>query len=147
MGIRLGRVLTLARSIQVVVKTWNSRQNTAFTQKTVASGSGEATAQEPQSYVFIRPNLTPSDALDFAQKRLAELLRHERTIEIEMPGELGLTSRSVIALDGTGTDFDQVYRVDAIERRLHTDRGMTQRVRATNSSPRTITAIATSLPK
>ena len=74
LGIRLGRVLTLARGIQVVVKTWNSRQNTAFTQKTVASGSGEPTAQEPQSHPSsIRPNPTPNDALDFARKRLAEL--------------------------------------------------------------------------
>jgi len=144
-GIRLGRALTLARSIQVVVKSWNSRQNTAFVQKAMASGSGGPTALEPQSYVFIKPNLAPTDALKFAQKRLAELVRHERTVEIEMPGELALTSRSVIALDGTGTDFDQVYRVDAIERRLHPDRGMTQCVRATNSSPRTITATATSL--
>ena len=146
-GIRLGRALTLARSMQVIVKSWNSRQNTVFVQKAVASGGGEPSGGEPQSYVFIKPNLAPNDALDFAQKRLAELVRHERTVDLEMPGELALTSRSMIALDGTGTDFDQVYRVDAIERRLHPDRGMTQCVRATNSSPRAITATATSLPQ
>lgn len=146
-GMRLGRALTLARSIQVIVKSWNSRQNMVFIQKAVASGSGELTGRQPQTYVFVKPNLAPDAALDFAQKRLAELVRHERTVEIEMLGELALTSRSVIALDGTGTDFDQVYRVDAIERRLTPDRGMTQFVRATNSSPRTITATATSLPQ
>ena len=87
------------------------------------------------------------DLVEQSEVALAELVRHERTVEIEMLGELALTSRSVIALDGTGTDFDQVYRVDAIERRLTPDRGMTQFVRATNSSPRTITATATSLPQ
>ena len=146
-AIRLGRELTLARSMQVIVKSWNSRENTVFVQKAVASASDASTRRGPQSYVFIKPNLAPNDALDFAQKRLAELMRHERTVEIEMPGELALTSRSMIALDGTGTDFDQVYRVDAIERRLDPHRGMTQCVRATNSSPRAITATATSLPQ
>jgi phage protein D len=141
--LRLERSLTLARDIEVVVKSWNSRQNSAFSQQVRASQSdtsGRSTRQ-PQSYVCVRPNLTPDDALSFARQRLAELMRHERTIEITMPGELVLTPRSVIALEGTGTEFDQTYYIDAIERRLRYNSGLTQRLRATNTSPRSLATV------
>ena len=42
-----------------------------------------------------------------------------------MPGELALTPRSMIALEGTGTEFDQAYYIDVIERRLRHDGGLT----------------------
>jgi len=51
-----------------------------------------------------------------------------------MPGELTLTPRSMIALNGTGTAFDQSYFVDTIERRIGVGCGFVQRVRAKNVS-------------
>jgi hypothetical protein len=45
----------------------------------------------------------------------------------------------MIALEGTGTEFDQTYYVDVIERRLNQDSGLTQRILAKNTSPRTET--------
>jgi hypothetical protein len=85
----------------------------------------------------MRPNLTPDKALAVAQQRLSELSRHERVIEFSMPGELALTPRSTIQLDGTGTDFDQAYYIDSIERTFRPQTGFIERVRASNSSPRT----------
>ena len=35
-----------------------------------------------------------------------------------MPGELALSPRNMITLEGTGTDFDQTYYIDVIERRM-----------------------------
>ena len=138
--LRLERSLTLARDIEVSVKSWSSRQNTAFVQRARASGrDGSRRSANPQRYVFVQPNLTLDDALKFAQRKLAELTRHERLIRITMPGELALTPRSVIALEGTGTEFDQSYYVDAIERRLHQGTGLTQHVLARNTSPRSTT--------
>lgn len=139
--LRLERSLTLARDIEVTVKSWNSRQNSAFVQKARAAcrrGTGTS-GGPPQNYVYVRPNLTPDDALKLAQRKLAELTRHERVIELSMAGELVMTPRSMIMLDGTGSDFDQIYYVDLIERRLHTSGGFTQHVRAKNTSPRTET--------
>ena len=92
--LKLERSLTLARDIEVVVKSWNSRQNSAFVQRARANGrcvSGKS-ASQPQQYVLVRPNLTPDDALKLAQRTLAELTRHERTIGMTVPGELMLTS-------------------------------------------------------
>jgi phage protein D len=137
--IKLERSLTLAGDIEVVIKSWNSRQNSAFAQQARASGRGGAqrSGATPQCYVFVQPNLTPDEALKFAQQRLTELTRHERTIRISMPGDLSLSPRSMIALEGTGTEFDQPYYVDVIERRLRQNGGLTQFVMAKNSSPRT----------
>jgi phage protein D len=142
--LKLERSLTLARDIEVVVKSWNSRQNSAFVQRARATGRN-ATGRSSgplQRYVFVQPNLTPDDALKLAQRKLAELTRHERTVRISMPGELVLSPRSVIALEGTGTEFDQAYFIDVIERRLSQNGGLTEHILAKNSSPRTETTMS-----
>ncbi len=121
MDLHLRRSLTLARDIEVTVKSWNSRQRSAFTQTARASGQQVSGAQAgpatpPQRYVLVRPNLTPNQALQLAQNRLAELTQHERVIDLLLPGELTLTPRSRLLLTGTGTGFDQTYYIDMIER-------------------------------
>jgi phage protein D len=138
LDLRLARSLTLARDIEVVVKSWNSRQNSALSEKASAnrSDSFERSGRSPQRYIFVRPNLTPDDALKFAQQKIAELARHERSVSIRMPGELELTPRSIVAIHGTGTDFDQTYYIDVIERRFRQNGGLIQQVIAHNSSPR-----------
>jgi phage protein D len=136
--LKLERSLTLAGDIEVVIKSWNSKQNSAFVQRARAGGrKGARQSGQPQRYVYVRPNLTPDAALKFAQNKLAELTRHERVIEIIMPGELMLSPRSMLMLESTGSDFDQAYYVDVIERRLHHHGGFTQHIRARNTSPRT----------
>ena len=134
--LRLERALTLARDIEVVVKSWNSRQQSAFTQTARSHGRGiqtfGASSGAPQRYIYVRPNLTSDQALKLAQQKLAELTRHQRVFSASMPGELSLTPRSVVTLAGTGSDFDQAYFVDSIERRLHVDSGFTQRIRCNN---------------
>ena len=141
-NLRLERSLTLARDIEVVVKSWNSRNQSAFTQtaraaRQIGGGSGSRSQSgPPQRYVFVRPNLTQDDALRLAQRKLAELTRHERILQATMPGELTLSPRSMLTLSGTGTAFDQSYFIDTIERVLNFETGFTQHIRAKNSSPR-----------
>jgi phage protein D len=136
LDLRLARSLTLARDIEVVVRSWNSRQNSALAQQVTASCLDSVGQSNAQRYVFVRPNLTADDAVKFAQRMIAELTRHERSITISMPGELALTPRSMIAIQGTGTDFDQTYYIDVIERRLRQHGGLIQHVLAHSSSPR-----------
>lgn len=142
--LRLERSLTLARDIEVIIKSWNSRRNGAFVQRARAAGSGNSLRRnEPaQRYVFVQPNLTPEEALKLAQRKLVELTRHERTVRMSMPGELTLTPRSRIVLEGTGTDFDQTYYVDVIERRLNVNEGLTQHILARNTSPRAMSTMS-----
>lgn len=147
MELKLERALTLARDITVTVRSWNSLRQMAFTEcvgssinGTSPNGSSGNTGSAKQ-YVVIRPNLTPDRALELAQQHLSELSRHERIIEFAMPAELTLTPRSKILLDGTGTDFDQAYYIESIERVFRPQTGFLQRVRASSSSPRTVSVL------
>jgi phage protein D len=146
--LRLERMLTLAREIQVTVQSWNSLQQIAFTESVSGAISESSpndlspSASPIQHYIVVRPNLTPDRALTLAQQRMSELTRHERVIDFSMPGELMLTPRSTIMLDGTGTEFDQVYFIDSIERTFRPQTGFIQRVRASNSSPRTESTVS-----
>ena len=137
LDIVMERALTLAGDISVTVKSWSSRQGSAFTQTVTASGVSGLASQgaRPQSYVFVRPNLTPDEALRYATAKLQELTLHERVVIVRLPGELALTPRDMIAIAGTGTAFDQLYYIDTIERELRFDGGFIERIRAKNTSP------------
>lgn len=124
-SLRFQRPLTLAQGIEVTVKSWHSRAAQSYVQ-TASTQALSAAGGNMQSYVYIVPNLTPDDALKLAQRRLAELTPHERVLVAEMPGELSLAPRRQILLQGTNTDFDRCYLVDAVERRFHQTHGFTQ---------------------
>ena len=140
--LQLSRALTLAKDIQVDVRSWNSRQHRGFTKSVRAIGAKVAAIQPAsnqvgtttQRYVFVRPNLTEDQALQFAQTMAEQLGRHERNVEFDMPGELVLSARSQIAVTGTGTSFDQSYWVDSIHRQIAMG-GFRQSVRVKNHSP------------
>src|SRR5208283_1107417 len=136
---RLERCLTLAQDIEVTVKSWNSRQKSAFTQTVTGANntdSGSSGSSYPRQYVFVRPNLSADQALNFARQRLSDLTMHERVVEFVVPGDLSLTPVGQLVVTGTGTEFDQAYYIDLVERRLSLNDGFTQRVRAKSSSPR-----------
>jgi phage protein D len=138
--LRLDRCLTLAKNIEVIVKSWNSRQKSAFAQSVTGTSNatdGSGGSSSPLQYVYVRPNLTADRALNFAQQMLNDLTMHERVVEFVVPGDLSLTPVGQLILTGTGTEFDQAYYIDVVERRLNLKEGFTQRVRAKSSSPRT----------
>lgn len=139
----LERSLTLSKTIQVTVKSTNLRNGAAYIRTVKAQGakSPGATNSATQNYVFTKPGLTPDQALKFANAKLAELTKHERILNIEMPGELSLSARSMINLTGTNSGFDQSYYCDTISRCIDFNEGMTQHVRAKNSSPRSQTTV------
>ena len=145
----LERRLTLAKDIEVTVKSWNSRQSSAIAQTVTGTSSADSTSggsSSPQQYVFVHPNLTADQALNFAQQKLTDLAMHERVVEFVVPGDLLLTPIGQLLVIGTGTDFDQAYNIDLVERHLSMNDGFTQRVRAKGSSPRPTSAIKPGLP-
>lgn len=139
-GLRMQRALTLANDIEVVVKSWNSHQQSAFVQVARQTGPRAGGSARTQRYVYVRPNLLADQALQLAQRILADLSRHERVVQMTMPGELVLTPRSRVAIAGTGTDFDQVYQVAEIERELSVERGFVQQLKVKNT---TVTSAST----
>jgi phage protein D len=126
--------LTLARDIEVTVKSWNSRQQSSFSQTARTTGQGRR-GGTPQHIVVVRPNLTPNDAQTLADRILADLSAHERIVSAELPGEIALNPRSQIVLTGTGTDFDQTYYVAELDRHFSVDHGFTERLRLKNLLP------------
>jgi phage protein D len=137
--LQLERSLALARDIVVTVQSWNSHQAQMITQTVRASALGDVTARAAArsaaatTYVLVRPNLTPQQAMTLATQTLSDLSRHERVITATMPGELDLAPRSLVLLQGTNTEFDQTYAVDEITRRVSSRDGFVQTVRAVNT--------------
>jgi phage protein D len=139
----------MAKDIVVQVKSWNSRQARSFikTARAVggksssASSSANGKASTAQTYVIVRPNLTEDQAQQLATRTAIAQTLHERILSVDMPGELTLTPRNMVALQGTGTSFDQSYFVASIDRHIAFDSGFTQSLRLKNSSPRTMTQV------
>ena len=130
-GMRLERALTLAGDVEVVVRSWNVLQHRAFAQ---VARRGGAKGGRAQRYVYVMPGLTPDEALQVAQARLAEITRHERVVALEMPGEVSISPRGRLTLAATGTDFDQDYWVDRVERRISVAHGFRQTVHGRNGN-------------
>lgn len=133
--LRMERSLTLAKDIEVWVRSWATQQGRGFTKKAKATGA-KSKGGAPQRYVFVRPNLTEKDAQDLANQLAIDLTKHERVIEFDQPGSLTLTPRNIVRLQGTNTSFDQTYFIDHINRSLSFHEGFRQSVRCKNSSPR-----------
>lgn len=139
LSLRMERSLALASDIVVTVQSWNSRQKTMISQTVRSSANGVAAVRPPgptgkaTTYVLLRPNLTPQAALNLATETLKDLSRHQKVVTARMPGDLTLAPRSLVALQGTGTDFDQTYVVDEIVRRVSLQEGFVQVVRAVNT--------------
>ncbi len=124
------RALHIARGVKVVVKSWHSKQAKAIASTQSTDGV------DPQTYTLIRPGLTQDQADNLAKRTLAEITKHERTISASAPGDLLLTPRLIVRLEGTGTGFDQTYYPTQINRRL--GNGFTMDFTAKNQSPQVL---------
>lgn len=148
-SLNLERSLTLAKDVQVDVRSWSSRQGRAFTKTAraiggkaaAASGGSSGKPTTTQKYVFVRPNLNEDQAQKLANQMARDITLHERVVAAEMPGELTLTPRNMVKLQGTGTSFDQTYFIASITRSLSFSEGFRQSMRLKNSSPRTQTQV------
>ncbi len=129
------RALTCAKGVNVIVKSWNGKQARAFT-RGYPSAKPFGTNSKIQQYVFVRPNLTEDQAQQLANQLYAEIVRHERTINVTLPGDTILTPRALVQVTGTGTGYDQTYYPNTITRTV--DRcGYLMRLSAKNHSPQT----------
>ncbi len=135
-SIHLSRSQTLARDVVVVVRSFNQKQQKAFTvtAKRSQAKKSQRRGGTSQTYSFVRPNLTREQALQFAEAKAEEITRHERVLSASMPGDGALTTRATIRLVGTGTDWDQIYYPDTVTRRLSLQEGYRMDVRAKNHS-------------
>jgi hypothetical protein len=107
--LRCERALTMARDVQVTVKSWHSGQKLTIVgsavTKTLKAADG---AMPPTNYIFEIPNLTKGQADAAAQRLAQDIAQHERVITASLPGIATLTPQTVFTLTGTGTDYDGI---------------------------------------
>ena len=139
MAPHLERSLTLAKDIEVWVRSWNATSKAGFTAKSGGKSSG-AKRGEAQRTVVVRPNLTLDQAQKLANSIREDLTRHERLLSFELPGDVTLNPRQLVRLEGTGTSWDTTYYVASVSRRIAFDSGFVMEVRCKNHSPANETA-------
>lgn len=145
--LRLERAATLAKDIEVWVRSWSAKTGSGFTVKARAIGAKSATPQvaanqigtTTQRYVYVIPGLTLAQAQAKANALLADLSKHERRVSFDVPNDLALTPRNLIAVQGTGTGFDQTFFVDTISRDISFGGGFSMHVAAKNHDSRSQT--------
>ena len=133
------RVLTLAKDIKVSVRSYHQKtgkrasvEATQSVGQTVTAGGGGKNVTE---YVYVRPGLTPAQAQKFADRMLAEISRHEVTMNATLWPDMILTPHVLVRVQGTGSDFDQAYYPDKVERHISVSQGFTMSVSGKNRSP------------
>lgn len=148
-SVSLERSLTLAKDIQVQITSYDSSEARSFTKTARAIGGKSSSASSSsggkpsttQKYIKVIPNLKEDDAQQIANAWAHELTLHERIVNVDMPGELTLTPRNMVKLQGTATSFDQAYYIASIDRHIEFEGGFGQSMRLKNSSPRTQTQV------
>ncbi len=125
LSVRLERLLSLSGGVSVSVKSWDCRGQTGVLQTASSTSDGA-----PRSYVVVRPNLSSDAAQAEAQRLLTQMYQHERGVCIEMPGDLTTQPRDILVLAETNTDFDGIWTITGVERRVSFDGGFVQTLEA-----------------
>ena len=125
-SMRLQKTLPLTTGLSVAVKSWDCRGTQAIVQSAASGGvSGDA-----PDYVVVRPNMTAEAAQSLAQRILSQMAQKGKCIAIDMPGDLVTQPRDSLLVSNTGTDFDGVYVITSVERRMSFHEGFTQSLEA-----------------
>jgi len=110
----------IARGVEVVVASWGTR----LAQATEAQ-AGQAGGVQHR---IVRPNLAQAEAQALATQAQAEVARHERVIEVAMPGELAMRAGGAVQFTGVA-DWEGAWQVASLRRTLDVRGGFRQFVR------------------
>jgi hypothetical protein len=137
--LRLRRSLTIAKDITVTVLSHGVASGKAI--KAVAHRAGKGgSSSGALNYKYTKPNMTLQQAQNFANSKLANITKFERTIEVNMEGDPLMTVRRKIVLQGTQTSFDQSYYVQTICRTLDFEGGFSMSLHGKNTSTESVPA-------
>ncbi len=125
-SLNMHHALDIASGVTVTVKSWDSLTQTAVRQM----ASSAANDSSSVTRTIIRPNLSVDEAQMLADRLVGQISAHERTVFIELPGDIVTAPRMIMSLAATGTDFDGLYVICAVERRLSFAQGFTQSIEA-----------------
>lgn len=139
-SISFSRNLTVAKGVAVTYRSWNAKNNKAFSvtypssHKTMGTAPGKASPQA-QNYYFTSPGKTPQQLLQMAQAKHKEITQHEMRMSFSGPADNVLKVTDIIRVEGTDSAFDQTYYPESINRAMSLSDGYTMTVAAKNVSP------------
>lgn len=113
-SLRLRRGFAVSKNVKVRVKSFQLKGKKSVSSEYSSNGSvpGEAV------YDFRTPNMTKDQADLFAKNRLDEILRYEKGMQADMPGDVTLDPTATFKISGTGTSFDQAFIISSIVHRF-----------------------------
>ncbi len=126
LSLRLERLPPLSSGLTVTVKSWDGRGQ----RRILESAQSAATSGASRKYSVVQPNLSSTDARALAARLLSQMAQHERSVAIDMPGDLTTRPRGILELAETNTDFDGVWLITGVERRISSERGFEQTLEA-----------------
>jgi len=136
----LHRSLSLAKKVVVKIRVWASSAGKPFTVYSPANGKSIERNGDAQVFAYQRPNLSLDQAQKLSETYRDQITRHQRTVSFECPGELDLTPRDQVKVNGVGDGWGgQQFFVTTIRRDIDFGRGFTMRVEGKNSDPVTDT--------
>jgi phage protein D len=131
------RSCVMDKGVKVTVKSWMPKDKKSHEQSYPPGAKKDA-----HEYVYIRAGWSPDRAMTFAQAAYADIVRHQRTVDIALPGEFDLTPRSVVTLSGLpGTSFNIPFFVDEMTMEFSMDDGFRKSVVLKNQSPQSDAAV------
>jgi phage protein D len=136
-SIQLGRTLTLARDVRVRVRSFDVDEGTTVIESATSTHVKKSIASTKQNYVFNIPNLTSKQASVAAQRILRQITQHEILLNVSMPGSIDIDKNTPILIQGTYSDFDQIYYIDSLHRTLSPENGFTMDIQAKNHDTNT----------
>jgi hypothetical protein len=135
------RTLTVSKGISVTARSPNRQTGHAVVQsypttpKEIAAGKASPFGPVQQYFFTIGAGLTPSQVAAFAQKTYDTIISHEMNMAASLPGDNLLTVSTPVQVEGTGTEWDQLYFPRQVTRDLDNAGGYRMKVDAQNTSP------------
>jgi len=133
----LERDYVTSKNVMVHVMSWDSRQRAVA--ETWFSAEGHSRTQSENMgtlYTFRVPGARQDDVERIAEAKYSQIVAHDRTISLTLPGRITLEPRHFMSISGTGSSWDMpsgdAYTVDAVETTWSWDQMFAQTVTLRN---------------
>lgn len=139
--LNVSRSLTVAKGVTVKATSPSLTKKVPVTAsypskpKAIQAGKSSPFGQV-QTYSYTLPaGRTLAQVQQYAETAYEKIVQHEMRLHAELPGDVLLTTRAIVRVQGTGTAWDQDYYPSEISRSMNIDGGYGMRVDAKNTAP------------
>lgn len=115
-SIQFGRTLTLAKDVEVKIRSNSQTTGKTFIEKATSKHIIGSLQSQKQTYVYSFPNLSVTQAKNKAIYLLGQITQHEFLLNFTMPPVFTLSKVTPISVIGSFSAFSQIYFIDSINR-------------------------------